>query len=174
METYPSSFPCPLIEGYAIQIDAGLLRTNFQSGNTRQRRAYSNLPHYITMSFAIKINLFDEWLQWINDNAFEWCLFPAVTWANGTLDEIPKDHVLRLIADIEISAITNEYFRVTVRAETNTAAGENLPPQARGNWVVGGTPSEPSSPDVTRPGGTTDPKTDYVDPGTTENPSALV
>jgi hypothetical protein len=101
--TYPSTFRLPEWNPYGMETSSGLSRSTMESGYTRQRRRYNNLPTRIRMVIAMKWSDLHAWQAWWNANAYTWFKMPAVTGfvpPSGTKDCAP--HVMRCISDLSI------------------------------------------------------------------------
>lgn len=72
---YPSQLPAPLREGYAIQHDSPLMRTQMQSGRARQRRRFTSVPSVISVSWImteVEAQLFEAWFRWTTVDGSKW------------------------------------------------------------------------------------------------------
>ena len=66
-EVWPDRLPLPTIEGYGIQPDEAILRTEMEAGPARQRRRFTNVPSRITVRWVMSAEqflLFEAWYRW--------------------------------------------------------------------------------------------------------------
>lgn len=153
--TYPTNYPLPTIEGYGIDVDMGVIRTQFNGGRIRQRRVYSTMPQTFTLRFVVELAGLKTWQNWVNDHAYTWFDLRIASYMNEPTEHC-KEHSIRFTSNLSISPLTDDgkYFAVTVTAEQNfgTNAYENtgsggIPPGGiveDGDWIIGGTPAKPN------------------------------
>jgi hypothetical protein len=166
MTVYPAKFPLPDRQPYSLAVDAGLLRSQFSTGNSRQRRQYTRLPTIMALQFTLRAEELTEWQSWCNDNAWTW--FQIDLQSALSKGEILSPHEVRFITSLDISSAGWNLVTVTVGAEMSPAMLANAfipadpptPPSSGPYWIVAGTPSNPA---VT-----------VTDPGTVSNPSVEV
>jgi hypothetical protein len=163
MTVYPRKFPLPDRQPYSLAVDAGLLRSQFNAGNTRQRRQYFRLPTIMALQFTLRAEELAEWQEWCNANAWTWFQIDLQS-ALGK-GEILAPHEVRFITSLDISSVGWNLVSVTVGAEMSPAMLADAftpvePPIAGPYWIVAGTPGNPA---VT-----------VTDPGTVANPSVEV
>ena len=72
---YPASLPLPLQTGYDLQTVSPLIRTQMQSGRSRQRRAFTYTPQTVTVSW-----LFTESQAALFENFFQESLTDGQSW----------------------------------------------------------------------------------------------
>jgi len=119
---YPTQYPNPQISGYAMSVDMGLSRVNFESGIARQRRRYTNMPHALQLSFVMNLDTLQSWQDWVNDNCYlDFVTIPAPTYLSPTLCAYTT---MRFTSGLSIQPLAGEenYFVVTVTAEMIPAA----------------------------------------------------
>ena len=119
---YPTQYPNPQISGYAMSVDMGLSRVNFESGIARQRRRYTNMPHALQLSFVMTLDTLQSWQDWVNDNCYlDFVTIPAPTYLSPTLCAYTT---MRFTSGLSIQPLAGEenYFVVTVTAEMIPAA----------------------------------------------------
>jgi len=176
MVIYPSIYPCPSrIEGHSQNMSAGLVRTPMQAGNARQRRTHRVLPTRISLVFMVEQVGYAAWVAWINRNAWDdWIVMrlPGLLASRLGLDTAPI--AIRFITDLQAELLPVHrlwWWRVRVEAEY-LPAPEQLIPIPFGDWIIAGTPSDPS-PDWIVAGTPADPSLDLILPGTIVDPAAL-
>jgi hypothetical protein len=180
--TYPDSLPCPLIDGFGADISAGLIRTPFEGGNTRQRRLHTQLPHIFRMTWIIKqVTDYGTWLNWMNANGWSWFDINLPSAMAGKQGKELAPHTIRLISDLSTELVPTAkgfYWRVSVQAEwmpASFASGGNAPPfSTRSAWYIARSPSNPSTPDWVVARNPVNPSPDNVVAGSPGSPSALV
>jgi hypothetical protein len=65
MLSYPSLLPSPLLSGYNLQQQPNLLRTEMDSGRSRQRRRFVNVPSQAALTFIFtetQASIFEGWI----------------------------------------------------------------------------------------------------------------
>jgi hypothetical protein len=68
---YPDAFPCPTW-AYGTDSSAYPLRTQFDNGWTRSRRAFPQTGMSANLSFVMTTNMFDRWQRFIEANGWDW------------------------------------------------------------------------------------------------------
>jgi hypothetical protein len=171
MPDYPKSWPAPTIEGYGIEIDAGLIRTPMESGASRQRRRYKTIPTTFTLSFVVERKDLKAWVGWANTSAYSWFNMDLTSHKiSGTACAVP--HSVRFTSNLEMAPITEKYFRINVTAEMAPDPAASVP--VKNDWIVGGTPGAPSTPDWYIAGTPAAPSVDVVVSGTPAAPTAHI
>ena len=171
MTDYPSTLPCPQIEGYRVETDFGISRVQFEHGNVRQRRSVESEVNTFSLSLVLSIRQLWEWQSWANMYGYEWHWMSLEShyssFGNGVL--IP--HYIRYIGDISIEAIDADYVRVSFQAESDV---DTLPQGVvikTRDWIIGGTPPAPS-PNWIIARTPSNPSTDNVIAGSPGSPAA--
>ena len=75
MIEYPAELPYPDLSGYALEHAPNLTRTPMQSGRARQRRKYTSVPSFVTLSWGMpqkEFELFEAWFRWELKEGQEW------------------------------------------------------------------------------------------------------
>jgi hypothetical protein len=151
MIPYPSTLPCvSRIEGHSAALSTGVVRTPMEAGNTRQRRTQRVLPHQLALVFVMPQEIYATWLAWVNAHAFDTFIdlpLPGLLASRVLADTTPTP--VRFISDIQSELLPVHrlwYWRCRVQAEWLPMAGD-LAPIAAGQWIVAGTPAQPSAPD---------------------------
>jgi hypothetical protein len=143
---YPTAFPIADRLPYAYQVDMGLVRSEMAAGNTRQRRAYDIMPHFLALSFHLRIEELFLWQTWVNANAYSFFLCPVSTMYAGeppNPDNI-RSEVLRFTSDLTIAMEGWDLVAVTVSAELANDAHATAPIVGLGGWIIAGTPAAPN------------------------------
>ena len=176
MNAYPLSFPCASrIEGHSAAISTGIVRTPFESGNSRQRRMYRNLPHQIALVFMVDQALWASWLSWVNANAFDQFFTLKLP---GLIAAAAGAHTaavpVRFASDVATELVPARglwVWKATVTAEYLPAFADIL--ALAGVWIVGGTPAAPST-DTYTAGTPGVPAPIFTNPGTVYAPVAIL
>ena len=118
---YPNWFPQPLEDGYGLDLNTGVIRAEFENGNTRQRRVYDNLPQRFQLTFAMSARTLSSWTLWVNQYGFDWFMLNLAS-PNSYLGEgtygLVKPHKVRITSDkIRVNADGFDHFKVTVDVE---------------------------------------------------------
>jgi hypothetical protein len=123
MNVWPSSFPCPLIDGFAMQANAAVIRSPEAAGNTRQRRINRRLPHSISLAWVFSQAEYGQVLRWLNKNGWNWF---DIQLPSGSGDHLGA-YTIRLISNLQGELIEGKdgyHWRVTASAEW-------MPPRSR-------------------------------------------
>ena len=174
LEVYPAIFPVPDRQPYAYSVDMGLVRSEFAAGNTRQRRAYSIMPHMLSLAFHMRVEELFLWQSWVNQFAFTWIHCPVSTMYAGQ----PPDpanmryEILRFASDLAVAMDGFDWIAVTVTAELSNDAHATAPPIGLGGWIVAGLPTTPAA-DWEVAGTPAAPAPDWILAGTPDNPASF-
>lgn len=175
MIKYPTVYPKPTIEGYAIAVDMGLSRVKMGAGNSKQRRRFRSMPQAFQFNFALPIDSLASWQMWVNDFAYTWFSMDVTSYLSGMPNSQGHctPHVIRFTSDLAITPINGASVNVQVNAEMAPMNIYGLPVPVTEDWVVGKTPGDPSvdwilgkTPD--------DPSVDTISAGTPQFPAAHV
>lgn len=174
--TYPVQFPCvSRVEGHSAASSAGLVRTPMGAGNTRQRRAFRNLPQLISLVFIIEQKELASWKSWAN--AFAWdgwfeIGLPGMHASAAQEDVTPT--MVRFCSDLQEELLPVHrlwYWRIRVTAEYLPGAGDFVP--VSDTWIIGGSAASPSA-DWVIGGTAASPAPDFTNPGTPAFPVVFV
>lgn len=151
MTDYPTTLPCPQIEGYQVETDFNISRVQFEHGNVRQRRNAQHELHTFALSLVLSTRQLWEWQSWANRFGFDWHWMSI----ESHYGFIP--HHIRYIGDISIEAVDAGYFRASFHAEmdvntlpqgvfkpTGDVIIAGTPPAPAPDWIVAGTPGAPA------------------------------
>ncbi len=114
---FPVGLPCPMIEGYGLEINNGLSAVVFEHGNTRQRRNVTEDRTVVTLSFTLSTAQLWQWQSWANKSGYAWHYMNLYTQYSGYLNRTMVRHTLRYLGDISITPQEADYFVVTLQAE---------------------------------------------------------
>jgi len=167
--SWPQSFPCPLVEGFAAEIYTAVVRTPFEGGNTRQRRLHRQIPHAFRVSWLVKQSpTWGQMLNWLNINGFSWFTLSLPSALAGLKQKQTVPHAVRLIDDLRTELINTRdgyYWRLEATLEWmpgDSDFGTGGPAFMTGNWniarsrtlaladlptdwIVAGTPAAPNN-----------------------------
>ena len=79
IEAYPSSLPQPVFNGYSTSMDAGLLRSQMEGGNTRVRKQYSTTTERVNCTWQFSTDnysLFKLWYEQVAMFGLRWVSVP--------------------------------------------------------------------------------------------------
>ncbi len=171
---YPDAFAVPDRAPYSYQVDMGVVRSQMAAGNSRQRRLYKIMPHYLALSFHMRFEELYFWQRWVNQFAYEFFACPVSTmYAGGPPHPSNMRHeVLRFTGDLAIAMDGWNWATVTVSAELSGDAFAELLPIGWAPWIVGGTPENPNSATWYVGGTPAAPSPDWVIGGDPGNPSS--
>jgi len=116
MNVYPASFPTPMINGYALSVDMGVLRGDIQTGRPEQRRRYGAHTKF-AFAFAIPLKELDTWQSWANSDGYDWFILNATSAVQVNGHSKCVTHKVRFISNLNIQSITGAVVLVTVQAE---------------------------------------------------------
>jgi hypothetical protein len=108
--------PCPSILAFDYEIDAGVVRTAYDSGHHRQRRRYKHRPTYyeITWSGLTTVQL-KAWEEFAQSFGTDWFYTPLVTAQVGRWHVM--DHLVRMVGNPQVSLQEKNRWFVAVRVE---------------------------------------------------------
>lgn len=143
---YSSNLPCPRIDGYALSVDSGLVRTSFDSGHTRQRRRFSNQPTTINLEFSMSVTDLYDWQKWANEWGYEWFTMALKTKWSAVFDGDAVMHRIKFVSNLAVRALSPDWVSVSVTAivDVNYVPSPGLP-VFTGDWVIAGEPPAPSA-----------------------------
>ena len=152
LKNYPSSYRLPDAD-YVMQLDAGVLRTPFENGHSRQRRRYKTLPTVIDVTFTVKNTQKYSWMLWWGSNAYTWFNMQLPTLFQqldpGKNCKLSK---VRCISDLSLRPAGGEYVQISCMMELSHDSASAIAGGQNCNWIIGGTPAAPASDTIT--GGT--------------------
>lgn len=92
-----SGFPAPKVEGYSYSRDAGIVRTKFRSGNTRQRVKWDDGRRNATVSFNIELSKLSAMEAFVNNRGYDWFTMGIITEDN--LTDYLRAHLVRITSE---------------------------------------------------------------------------
>lgn len=170
---YPVDFPCFNREGYAMELDLGLIRAESDILTNVQRRSYTNLPTMILVSTNIPVAQLYDFSIWLNNNVGVWVDLPL---AHPFMTRNRKVEIVP--ARIIDFTLPNSYqvHGVVVCALTiqlsPTVFIDSRAPEVPWEWIIAGNVPFPS-PDWTIARRVTSPATDWIIAGSASNPGGL-
>lgn len=72
---WPPTLPLPTIQGYLIQPEDTILRTEMEAGLARQRRRFTNVPTKISVRWIMRRDqyaIFEGWYRWHAKEGASW------------------------------------------------------------------------------------------------------
>ena len=73
--SWPDKLPLPTFEGYGIEPQDGVLRTEMEAGPARQRRRYTQTPSRIPVRWRfsqLEFGIFEAWYKWKGKEGATW------------------------------------------------------------------------------------------------------
>jgi hypothetical protein len=92
-----------MIEGYTLDVDAGLIRSK-ERGLPAQRRVFSTMPHSVKCKFALSLREWGLWQEWIKREGLGWFYLDLATMYAGQQAARVIPHLVRLMAPITIDS----------------------------------------------------------------------
>ena len=174
MNIYPNEYPKPLVKGYSIDVDMGLIRTPFETGRARQRRSYKTMPHLFGFTFVVGTRELYNWLSWVNSYAYDWFQLDMTSFLTGNNSDSGycSAHAIRFASNIRMTAIDQKHFEISVTAEMVDPLNSVII-AALGSWIIGGEPLTPSA-DYIVAGEPDSPSLDQTNPGSPQFPAVDV
>lgn len=113
---YPTTFPCPLLDGFGITVAMGVIRSDNKM-HQAQRRVFNTMPHVFTMSFAMTLPVWAAWQQWVNNNGYQWFQMSLPNMYAGQAGKLTTPTLIRFVSPITSSNLTESHVRLSVTAE---------------------------------------------------------
>jgi len=163
VSSYPQDLPLPLIEDYSVDTQYGVSAVIFERGNTRQRRGASKQRKVLQISVMLTTTAeLWAWQSWANSYGYDWHLMYLISNYSGASGGDPTLHYIRYIGDPAIQFVGANVFRVTLQAEMDI----DRPPVGivvtSEDWIIGGTPADPSDDNSIQAGTPASPSTDFI------------
>ncbi len=116
MVTYPASLPCPMIEGYTIDVDAGLLRSK-ERGFPEQRRTFTTMPHTVKCKFSLSLKEWGYWQEFMTREATGWFWLDLPSMYSGLKNSRTVAHLVRLMEPVTIDTRSATHVTASVTLE---------------------------------------------------------
>ena len=173
---YPPEFPVVSKIGFSGTVNTRVTRSTEQGFPTQERYAGSN-PTTISLQFRMDLATFRYWSVWVNTNAVtKWVsiMLPSPNGLTAAGSPSPLSEQVVRFGDYTMTPLGANYFQIDTMVELMpTGIGEGLPGNGSNvlagrinNWIIGGTPPNPSF-DVVNSGGPGSPSTPDVNIGGT-------
>jgi len=176
MPAFPSTFPCPSVEPFSMELSAGLVRTAFESGLSRQRRRFKNLPHTMSLKWILTQTQLGAVIPWLNAHGYTWFDLSLPSELAGQQSKPIVPHNVRLISDLACSLIMYDktdtsrcVWEVNATVEWMQYSYTVKQPPA-GFWIIARHAGNPS-PDWIIGQHPASPSTDIIDAGRAGSPS---
>lgn len=72
---WPNTLPLPTVQGYAVQPEDAILRTEMEAGLARQRRRFTNVPTKVSVRWIMRRDqyaVFEGWYRWHAKEGANW------------------------------------------------------------------------------------------------------
>lgn len=72
---WPSTLPLPTVQGYSVQPEDAILRTEMEAGLARQRRRFTNVPTKVSVRWIMRRDqyaIFEAWYRWQAKEGANW------------------------------------------------------------------------------------------------------
>lgn len=119
---WPKSLPMPDRDGYQYAIEAGLIRTQFSGGYTRQRRTVWGMPATFAMNFRMNTAQLAILQTFLDVAGFSWFAMDLVS--GGARVVRPASdcvlHKVRFISNPSHELIGPNVWRVSLQAEVQS------------------------------------------------------
>jgi hypothetical protein len=102
-----------MIEGYSIDVDAGLLRSK-DRGVPAQRRVFSSMPQTVKCKFTLTIREWGYWQEWFRRDGLSWFWIDLPSMYAGLNARRTFPHLVRLMSPITIDAKSSTHFVASV------------------------------------------------------------
>ena len=116
MVTYPTSLPCPMIEGYSIDVDMGVLRSK-ERGFPQQRRNFTTMPHVIKCKFSLSLKQWGYWQEFFSREALGWFWLDLPSMYAGLKNVRTVPHLVRLTDVVTIDTRSSTHITASVTLE---------------------------------------------------------
>jgi len=113
--TYPSNYPCPSQEGYAVSVDVGLRVMKMNAGNTMtRRRTPARRVRIIGLTFDMTQKELFNWSNWMDKNGFNWFDMDLVS---DKYNADPITHTVKLIEGWSENYLSPNIWKVGCKVE---------------------------------------------------------
>ena len=83
MISYPANLPVADHTAYSGNVDFGLLRTELPTSRAAQNFIYNRSALSISMTFSMLNTQYEEWLNWVLANAYDWFEMDVIAPSEG-------------------------------------------------------------------------------------------
>lgn len=110
---WPPTLPLPTVQGYAVQPEDAILRTEMEAGLARQRRRFTNVPTKVSVRWIMRRDqyaVFEAWYRWHAKEGANWFTITLLG-GLGLLDQevrFTRQFSARLLAGGTLWEITSE------------------------------------------------------------------
>lgn len=110
---WPNTLPLPTVQGYAVQPEDAILRTEMEAGLARQRRRFTNVPTKVSVRWIMRRDqyaVFEGWYRWHAKEGANWFTITLLG-GLGLLDQearFTRQFSARLMAGGTLWEITSE------------------------------------------------------------------
>ncbi len=110
---WPITLPLPTVQGYSVQTEDAILRTEMEAGLARQRRRFTNVPTKVSVRWIMRRDqfaVFEGWYRWQAKEGASWFTITLLG-GLGLLDQearFTRQFSARLLAGGTLWEITSE------------------------------------------------------------------
>ena len=110
---WPPTLPLPTVQGYSVQPEDAILRTEMEAGLARQRRRFTNVPTKVSVRWIMRRDqyaIFEGWYRWQAKEGANWFTITLLG-GLGLLDQearFTRQFSARLLAGGTLWEITSE------------------------------------------------------------------
>lgn len=110
---WPTTLPLPTVQGYSVQPEDAILRTEMEAGLARQRRRFTNVPTKVSVRWIMRRDqyaIFEGWYRWQAKEGANWFTITLLG-GLGLLDQearFTRQFSARLLAGGTLWEITSE------------------------------------------------------------------
>ena len=115
VSTVDYGIPLPAISSFGYTSDAGIIRTEFENGQTRQRRRHTTQRKTYSLTWRLSTEWLHWWEQFAQHYGYKWHFLPLVT--GQCADWFPLEHPIRYISDYSVELVGVDVWEVSVEAE---------------------------------------------------------
>ena len=124
MIDYPKGWPVPLIEGFRIDVDAGVQRSIIDTGYYRQSNEYYWQPETYSVDFVVPAQDFGDWQDWMNEFSGQWFridMMSHMSSKDGRTEHFCTPHIVRLIDDLMVTPFMGQQQQIKVSTKLELA-----------------------------------------------------
>lgn len=160
MTAYPANYPKPARSGITGHIDPGIRRTSVPAALANQVTVFNSPEDGLSLTFEMTNDWYAVWYEWVRTYAWMWFEMDIVS--RHTPVNITSRHRIRFISEIQLQKLGDNWLSISVQAEIMPADAEDPnAPVPEYDWVIAGTPDEPSA-DWELAGTPASPSTDWT------------